>query len=112
MSLFDDGFDAEDATIIGGIMGFAEESIREEDRLPEDIEEIDDADIAEQNINMKLLRNENPSLFAYVIEKVIEHKRKWAEARRQREQNMRDFNEVQHEIAAMKKSGLEDDDAI
>ena len=115
MNMFDDGFDIEDATIIGGIMGFAEESMREENRQPDEIEEeIEEPRGRSVSVTMRLLKNENPNLFAYVVKKVIEHKRKWAEARRQREQDMQDVVDVDHELKALARTEhlLEEDDAV
>lgn len=106
MSIFDDGFDMEDATIIGGIMGFAEESIREENIQPDDVEEEkpEAENISDQKTNLRLLENENPGLVAYLIKTVIEHKKKWAEARLRKKQELRDLEEVRHELSAISKT--------
>ena len=105
-SMFDDGFDMEDATIIGGIMGFAEESIREENRQPDEIDEEPEGMPSGRSVSvtMKLLKNENPGLFAYVVKKVLEHKRKWAKAKKQREQDMVDVSGVRHELDAIERT--------
>ena len=105
MDLFEDGFDAEDAAIIGGIMGFAEESMREENRQPDEVEEdVDMPSGSDVDVTMRLLRNENPDLFDYVVKAVLKHKRQWAKARREREQHMRDMAEVSHELEAMART--------
>jgi len=113
--MFDDDFDTEDATIIGGIMGFAEESMREENRQPEDIEEEPDLEgVGPTNTTMRLLKSENPGLFAYVAKKVIEHKKKWSEYKRQRSQDMSDIDSVRHELEAMERTEhlLEEDNEV
>jgi hypothetical protein len=111
MSIFDDGFDMEDATIIGGIMGFAEESIREEEKRPDEVEEdYDISDVKTNDVTMKLLKNENPGLFAYVVKKVIEHKKLWAKAIQQKKEDMSEIEAVKHELEAMAR--LEEDDEV
>ena len=117
--MLEDGFDVEDATIIGGIMGFAEESMREENRLPdepdtEDYEPTSEVNNRHKDLVMRLLENENPGLFAYVVKKVLEHKRKWAEYRANKVRDMADRESVAHEIEAMDKTEemLESDNAI
>ena len=81
---FDD-FDWEDATILGGIMGFAEESAREE-RMKDPSEPCYEecfmsSDDTESKLTLKqqlrLLENMNPDLAQYIIEKVKEQKKYW-----------------------------------
>jgi len=105
MDPFDGEFDAKDAAIIGGIMGFAEESMREENRQPDEVEEdVDMPSGGDVDVTMRLLRNENPGLFDYVVKAVLKHKRQWAKDRREREQHMRDMAEVGHELEAMART--------
>ncbi len=97
MSLFDGDFDAEDAAILGGIAGFAEESMREEDRKPEDNEDYDSIVVDLENpkeINLRLIRNMNPELFRYVVSLVAKHNKKWRQQRLAREA-------IQDELKAM-----------
>ena len=109
---FDDDFDMEDATIIGGIMGFAEESIREENRQLEDINEEDYGldEVTDRDTNLRLLRNENPGLVKYLLSLVIKQKRQWAKARMAREQRQRDMKSVKHELEAMERTGCAEGD--
>lgn len=94
MSFFDDGnFSAEDAAVFGGIAGFAEESMREENIDPDEYDPIDDQkekdeidNYVNNNVPLRLLRNENPNLFNYVLKLAREHQLKWAEERRIREE--------------------------
>ena len=103
MSLFDGDFDMEDATILGGIAGFAEESLREENR---DLSELDPSeesvkDEADKEISLRRLRNTEPALFEHIVKLVVEHRKAWAEQRRQREL---EAEQVGHEIEAMEKA--------
>ena len=78
--IFNDGFDAEDAAILGGIIGFAEDSIKNEELGENDddaIPEISDdqiADCIEQNqeISLQLLYNENPELVQHLIKRAYQ----------------------------------------
>ena len=74
MSGFD--FDIEDAAIAGGILGFVEESSREEEEeLYEELEDlIDNAEDLEfpSNIAIRLLRNENPDLVNHLFKRALE----------------------------------------
>ncbi len=80
MSIFDDGFDAEDAATIGGAMGFAEESMRIEDEglfeEPEPVlEDLKPFEINE--VNLQIFKNTNPGLFKYIVGLVARQKRLW-----------------------------------
>ena len=92
-------------------MGFAEESMREEDSEPEEIEEeaTDTSDIKAKGVIIQLLANENPKLFSHVVKKVLEHKKKWAEYRLMRYKESLDNAEVDHELQAIKKSGISEE---
>ena len=78
--IFNDGFDAEDTAILGGIIGFAEDSIKNEELGENDddaIPEISDdqiADCIEQNqeISLQLLYNENPELVQHLIKRAYQ----------------------------------------
>jgi len=103
MSLFDGDFDIEDATILGGIAGFAEESLREENR---DLSELDPSEEsvkseADKEISLRRLRSTEPALFEYIVKLVVKHRKAWAEQRRQREL---EAEQVSHEIEAMEKT--------
>ncbi len=105
MSFFDfdnDGdFGLDDAALLGGMMGFAEESIREEEKIfreeYEDIE-INPDDISD--VNMRLFYNGNPDLFKHIINTVRRH----AANGRMIAQMKKDKAEVQHELDAMAKT--------
>jgi len=99
MSIFDDGFDAEDACILGGIVGFAEESIRVEEegleKAPEEEIEIDSSEI--KGTDLVLIYNMNPGLYKYIANIVRRQKVKWEKDRLARES-------VTEEIAALEES--------
>ena len=86
---FDD-FDWEDAAILGGIIGFVEESIREEERGFDD--DTDDDTLEERmreavdrDVNLLQFRRENPQLYDFILKKVIEQRIKWRRDRLKRE---------------------------
>lgn len=101
MSIFDGGFDAEDACILGGAMGFAEESMRAEEKDSEKATEreeeieIDSSEIKGTDLN--LIYNMNPGLYKYIANIVRKQKAKWEKDRLARES-------VAEELAAMEKS--------
>lgn len=98
MGIFDDGFDAEDATILGGAMGFAEESMRaEEEGLNEEPEE-EEFDFSElKEVDLRLIYNMNPDLFKHIVGLVRKQNAKWAADRMDRE-------EVAEELKALEES--------
>jgi hypothetical protein len=98
----DGDFDIQDAAILGGIMGFAEESIREEEAKPAE-EKFEDIEVNPNeitDINLRLFYNGNPALFNHVVNTVRKH----AATAKARKQMKNDIKEVQHEIDAMKES--------
>ena len=99
MSIFDDGFDAEDATILGGIMGFAEESIRaEEESLDEEPEDDINIDMSEiKDTDLRLIYNMNPGLFKYIVNIIKRQTARWRQDRIDRE-------EVEEELEALRES--------
>lgn len=98
MSIFDDGFDAEDATILGGAMGFAEESMKAEEETEEAPEEEIDIDPSElKEVDLRLIRNMNPGLFKYIANIVRKQKAKWQKDRLARES-------VEEELKALEES--------
>lgn len=77
MSIFDDGFDAEDAFTLGAAIGFAEESMQaEEEGLDEKSEPIK---LPEKvgSVDLHIFRNTNPELFNYIVRLVAKQKREW-----------------------------------
>jgi hypothetical protein len=99
MSLFDDGFDVEDATILGGAMGFAEESMKAEEESPEEISEEEiEVDLSEiKDTDLRLIHNMNPSLFRYIINIIQKQRAKWERDRLDRES-------VREELIALEES--------
>ncbi len=98
----DGDFDIQDAAILGGIMGFAEESIREEEAGLSD-EKFEDIEVNPSKItdvDLRLFYNGNPELFNHVVNTVRKH----AATAKMRRQTKNDIKEVQHEIDAMEKS--------
>lgn len=108
--MFDDGFDAEDATILGGAMGFAEESMRaEEEGLNEDAEE-EDFDVSElKEVNLRLVYNTNPGLFKYIVKLIRKQKEKWANDRRAREEVAEELEALEKSEAMLKDLEMEDE---
>lgn len=106
MTIFDmdgDGdFGIDDAALLGGIIGFAEESIREEEAglVDEKLEDIEVNPSKITDVDLKLFYNGNPELFNYVVNTVRKH----AATAKMRKQMKNDIKEVQHEIDAMKES--------
>jgi len=80
-------FDWDDATSLGGIIGFAEESIREEDAV---LEELDDPDVDYQepansgDLIIRLFKSGHPKEYEWLVKKIIEQRLAWAKAERQR----------------------------
>jgi hypothetical protein len=96
-----DGFDAEDAAYLGGAMGFAEESMREEERgedeeTEEDLPEIPDI----KEVNLRILRNTDPKLFEYVVKRAMEMAARWRKVRLEREM----LSEFGFELEALEES--------
>lgn len=73
-------FGIEDAAIIGGILGFADEAIKVEQEGEEDTKDtIDSIEIEPEEISDRHLRSfcrGHPELFKYMVRKTIEFKRK------------------------------------
>jgi hypothetical protein len=110
MSIFDDGFDAEDACVLGGTMGFAEESMRAEEEDPEEpLEKEEDVSPSEiEEINLRLIYNMNPGLFNYIVRIAKKQRARWEKDRLAREA-------VEEELKAIRESekcleGLEAND--
>jgi hypothetical protein len=100
--MFDDGFDAEDALMIGGAMGLAEEAIRDENEALSQEHEVhhEASRLARlKDVNLQIFRNTNPELFEYIVAIVIRQKRKW----RKQIAAMRN-SEVNHELRALEKT--------
>ena len=99
-------FGIEDAAIIGGILGFADEAIKDEQEGEgeynnDDIEiDIDPEQITDTDL--RLFYRENPELFKFLIKKTIEFRKK---AKIQRY-----INRIQGEISAEIKQMKEDED--
>jgi hypothetical protein len=99
MTLFDDGFDMEDATLLGAAAGFAEESIKAEEANPyEDSEDEIDVDISQVNDDdLRLIRNANPGLFSHIVDIIKKQAVKWRKDRIARE-------EVAEELEALRET--------
>jgi hypothetical protein len=79
MNFFDD-FDLADNAIMGGIAGFVEEFVENEQLSEKNGEpvELSNDDISEENIKndgLRLLYNQNPNLVLHIINKFLEHKK-------------------------------------
>ena len=98
MSIFDDGFDAEDAAYLGGAIGFAEESIRaeeEQEEEPEDVIDVDPSVLKE--VDLRLVYNMNPGLFKHIVNIIKKQRARWRRDRLDRE-------EVEDELEALEAS--------
>jgi len=98
-----DEFDAKDAAIIGGAVGFVEESLRNENVT---FEENDDGevDVDPKMLNSNDLRiayNTDPHLFKYIVNIIIKQKKKWKERREWLESLSEDSL---HELRAIEKT--------
>lgn len=104
---FDD-LGIEDAAIIGGILGFADEDIRAEQEGEEDINDTtEDVEIDPEEISNERLKSfclEHPELFRYMVRKTIEFREK---AAIQRDIDVME-REIKWEIDQIKK---DEDDA-
>jgi hypothetical protein len=95
---FDGDFDAKDAAIIGGIMGFAEESMREEDQEldDEELEEILLNDPSDRDVNLAAFKRSYPEMYRKIVHIIVRQRAVWAQERR-------DFELVKDELRAMEK---------
>lgn len=98
MNIFDDGFDAEDAAYLGGVIGFAEESIRAEEELDEELEDLIDIDLSKtKETDLRLIYNMNPDLFKHIVNIIKRQRDKWRKDRL-------DNEEVKDELRALAAS--------
>jgi len=70
--------DLADGAFVGGILGFIEEAIENERFGENNDTELTADDIREESlndVNFRLLYNQNPSLAVYLVNKFIEHKK-------------------------------------
>lgn len=97
-------FGIEDAAIMGGILGFADEAIRDEqegeNESNDDDIEVDPEQIAD--VDLRLFCREHPELFKFLIKKTIEFRKKV--------KIQRYINRIQEEIHAEIKQMEEDED--
>lgn len=99
-------FGIEDAAIIGGILGFADEAIRDEQEGENESND-DDTEIyiePEQitDIDLRLFYNENPELFEFLVKRTVEFRKK--------AKTQRYINRIQGEISTEIKQMEEDED--
>ena len=110
MSIFDDGFDIEEALTLAGAIGFAEESIRAEEgteEAPEEEIEIDSSEIKE--IDLKLIYNMNPALYKYIANIVHNQKIKWEKDRLAREAVAEELDALEKTEAMLEAMEPDDD---
>ena len=111
MGIFDDGFDAEDACILGGAMGFAEESMRAEEEGaeegPEEKVEIDSSEI--KGTDLRLIYNMNPGLYKYIANMVRKQKIKWEKDRLARESVAEEMVALEESEAMLEDMEFEND---
>jgi hypothetical protein len=94
----------EDAAAIGGVLGFAEESIREEEdsnkMIDQDFDiEVDPRDITD--LDLKIFYNTNPDLFNHVASIVRRQTIEWREAvskKREEEEIELALKEIKEEV--------------
>lgn len=111
MSIFDDGFDIEDAAYLAGAIGFAEEAIRAEEANPDenaesniniDMEKIKDTDL-------RLIYNMNPSLFKHIVNIIEKQTAKWKRDRVDREEVAEELRALGETEKLLGKLGDEND---
>lgn len=90
-------------------MGFAEESMREEDAVLEDVEELDDVDFQEPlnsgDLIIRLFRAGHPKEYDWLVRKIIKQRLEWAAAAEQRGQK----DEFQEEVEAIERTLYDED---
>jgi len=102
----DGKFGAEDAAMLGGIMGFAEESMREEEFSDNNIGDGSVENFVDQQLeepNLRLIYNMNPQMFMFIANTVIKQQKKWRRQRLLRESEAID-NEFAHELRALEET--------
>lgn len=86
-------FGWDDAFLLGGIVGFAEESMREEDEITNNLDNPEDFDTAPQEIPdlqtpkdtiVKLFKNGHPTEYSWMVKKIAEQRLEWAEDKNSR----------------------------
>jgi uncharacterized protein YjiS (DUF1127 family) len=116
MGIFDGDFTTEDAAVLGGTIGFAEESIREEEAGEETTEEISSEEASEIESNaageadLRLIRNGNPELFRYIVSIARKQAIKWAQDKRDREAVADELEAMARSEQELKDLGLEEYD--
>ena len=80
--IFDDGFDASDAALLGGVLGFVEESIKAEEGGEREFDEMADEAIDNYVANgvdtqLRLLYNDNPGLVQHLIKRAYESRARY-----------------------------------
>jgi len=94
-------FGAEEATMVGGIMGFAEESIREEDKIFDEEDIIRNIDIDKMPFDIRAFAISNPNKFEHLLSICLKH----AKTRRDERINMlqleQDIENNRDELEAM-----------
>lgn len=87
---FDGDFTNADAAAVGGMMGFAEESMREEERGLEDPEtaalsrEVKEDSFSDERL--KVFSRSYPKLFEHIVKIASEQTKRWREDREAREE--------------------------
>jgi len=93
----DDGFDFEDATTLAGAMGFAEESLREEEVWLGDEEEKPDSFEPPSEANLRLVYNQDPEFFMWLVKLIKKQNREWA-------RKAQDKKAISDELKAIERS--------
>lgn len=103
-------FDFEDGAILGGIFGFIEEAGKEESRGQDDPIEVEDFEELNNKIandvNLRLLRNQDPDFFNHIVAKVIEQEerfKKELERKRLNQESEEILEEIRDEIKQLKQ---------
>jgi len=103
IDISDDGeFDTGDALLLGGAMGFAEESMRVEDQQMHEApaRKIAQPDLPEfRSADMQIFKNTNLALFQYIVALVANQKAIWRKKLSAIKQN-----DINHELEALSKS--------
>jgi hypothetical protein len=113
MNMFDGDFSAEDACVLGGAMGFAEESMRAEEedpeKAPEEEEEVEIDSSEIKGTDLNLIYNMNPGLYKYIANIVRSQKIRWEKDRLARESVAEELAAIERSEAMLEDVGFEND---
>jgi hypothetical protein len=95
-----DKFDITDMAFLGGVVGFVDEALAEENQF-QDEDGPDPLDVVSNNsvpndVNIRLFRNGHPDLYEHIVRTISNQQKEWAKEREARES-------IQPELDALAK---------